>query len=139
MNIAYFHVGASLELPELLSQSAKKAFLGKKIKIIQLSDFETPKAKNADKIVRFKPINGVGMQYFRLVTYKEYLQKYQEPTVFLDTDMLIAKPFSLDFKSGPILCARSYSLKAFRTGDAERSHEICPEAFKYENFSVQST
>lgn len=137
MNIAYFHVGASLELPELLCQSAKKAFRGKKIKVIQLSDFETPKAKNADKIVRFKPINGVGMQYFRLVTYKEYLQKYQEPTVFLDTDMLIAKPFSLDFKSGPTLCVRSYRLKGKLFAEFKMRKDLTktvPEAFKYENF-----
>ena len=138
MNIAYFHVGASLELPELLSQSAKKAFLGKKIKIIQLSDLETPKAKSADKLVRFKRIDGVGMQYFRLVAYKIYLQQFKEPTVFLDTDMLIAKPFSVDFKSGPTLCRRSYKLGTqLYTSYATRKDHLTdfPEDYRYEKIS----
>ena len=102
MNIAYFHIGTSLELPEMLCKSAKTAFSGRKLKITQLSDFETPKANSADKIVRFNSTAGLGMQYFRMTSYKNFLEKNPEPTIFLDTDMLIIKPFDLDFNSGPV-------------------------------------
>ena len=110
MNIAFFHTGNNTILPEMLCKSARHVFNGNDLKLTHLTDSSTSRIHSADQIFRTTWPNGVGIMNARMISYREYLSTFREPTVFLDTDMLVIKRFTLDFSNGPILCKRSYGL-----------------------------
>ena len=110
MNIAFFHTGIDTSKPEMLCRSAKKIFKGEELKLIQLTDDETPKVKSANQILRIRGLKQQSIMKGRMIAYKDYLKTFQEPTVFLDTDMLITNRFSVDLSKGPVLCKREYNL-----------------------------
>ena len=110
MNIAFFHTGDNIIQPEMLCRSARKVFKGQNLKITHITNNITPKVDSADQIFRTNGLNGLGIMHARMISYRDYLKTFREPTVFLDTDMLIIRRFILDLSKGPKLCQRSYGL-----------------------------
>lgn len=89
--ITFFHVGEDLKTPQMAVDSVLR--LGMKCTV--LTDEDTPAIKGAD-CVRFKK-KGNGITHFRAHCYAEY----NEPGIYLDTDMLVMRDLSplmkLDF------------------------------------------
>ncbi len=80
-------------------------------KIIQCSDFYTPKIEGIDKILR-KKINLDKIMEERIAFYSTL--KLSDPSVFLDTDMLLVKKIPLDQfldKADVFLLKRSYDVE----------------------------
>ena len=111
VNIAFFHIGSKTWLAEMLCRSAKAVFRDEDIRTIQLSNNESPKTKSADLILRSSNFKREQMMYSRMVAYKDCLRSLAEPTIFLDTDILIVRKFFVDTSLGPLLCKREYELE----------------------------
>ena len=124
MNIAFFHIGIDTSRPEMLCRSARKIFQGEEVKLVQLTDYETPKVKSADQTLRIRGIYKQDLMKDRMISYREYLKTFQEPTVFLHTDMLITNRFSLNLSRGPILCRREYELNKILNTNIVANGEI---------------
>ena len=107
MRIAFFHIGKDISRANIFCKSARRAF-GNNIEIIQISDLETPKAKEVEKVFRSKQFKKNKIMYWRMVGYRDLLKLEPEPTVFFDTDMLVMQKFQINFEKGPFLCRRSY-------------------------------
>ena len=117
MNIAFFHIGDFLDIANLFCSSAKKSFGQRKLKLIQISDKDTPKCLHADEIARF---DGADISMFsRMQSYRLLLQQLNEPIAFFDTDILILRAFELNFSKGPILCERIFNANKLIEGDSE--------------------
>ena len=110
MIISFFHIGSDTSQAEMLCRSAKSAFKGSNLHLIQLSNYETPKTKSADSIIRLKGVSLQNIMLSRMRAYKECLKRVSSPVAFFDTDILILKKFELDTSSMPLLCRREYNL-----------------------------
>jgi len=106
VDFVFFHIGPDLTLPEMLVNSIKKT--NSKSKIIQLSDLTTPQVSLTDEIQRFQG-NQENIMYFRAEAYLQ--ANFNNPTIFIDTDMLVIKEITEDEVFGPnkyIFCERYF-------------------------------
>lgn len=89
-HIAFFWVGQDVTVPTLLVRSIRAAF-GAGVNVHQLSDRETPRVDGVTthQKVKLSP----HIMVARLEAYAAYTP--QEPTLFLDADMLILRQFDL--------------------------------------------
>jgi hypothetical protein len=88
--IVFFWVGQDISLPTLLVFSIRRRF-GADMEVVQLSDLDTPEVEGVSRCQRMKlsPL----MMVARLEAYRSLA--ISEPTLFLDADMMIVKPFDL--------------------------------------------
>lgn len=89
-NIAFFWIGPDITIPALLVRSIRLAF-GPRFNVIQLSDRSTPKVDGvtSHKQLKLSP----HIMVARLEAYAALSIK--APTLFLDADMLVLRPFDL--------------------------------------------
>src|SRR4051812_2940831 len=85
-----FWVGEDIEIPQMLVRSIRRAF-GEQIEVVQLSDKVTPEIPGVSAYKRLKLSPRIMVA--RLEAYASLVVK--EPTLYLDADMLILKPFEL--------------------------------------------
>ena len=109
MDLAFFHIGEDLALPDLFCMSAKASFWQTGINIIQISDELTPASKHVDAVYRLKNLKC--SMFDRMKAYRGLLRVHKKPIAFFDTDILIIKRFQLDFTIGPALCQRHFYRK----------------------------
>lgn len=102
VKIIFLHVGPDTSQAEMMVASARRFGLD----CIQLSDEDTPPVKGAALITL--PRNEKGIMYFRAKCYAAY----NEPGIYLDTDMLIRRDLS------PIMDLE------FDVGLTRRNHDI---------------
>lgn len=88
--IAFFWVGNDITLPALLVRSARHV-LGDAASIVQLTDRTTPEVEGVTSVMRTKLSDRIMVA--RLEAYARCGVK--SPTLFLDADMLILRPFAL--------------------------------------------
>ena len=89
-NIAFFWTGQDVTIPTLLVRSIRAAF-GTSFNVHQLSDRETPMVEGvtSQKKLKLSP----HIMVARLEAYAAL--SIAEPTLFLDADMLVLRPFDL--------------------------------------------
>jgi hypothetical protein len=88
--IAFFWIGSDITIPSLLVRSIRMAF-GAEFKIIQLSDKTTPKVEGVTTHRQLKLSQHIMVA--RLEAYSSL--GIASPTLFLDADMLVLRPFDL--------------------------------------------
>ena len=88
--IAFFWKGQDTSFPTILVLSIRRTF-GSDIEVVQLSDPDTPEVEGVSRCQRMKlsPL----MMVARLEAYRSLA--ISEPTLFLDADMMVVKPFDL--------------------------------------------
>lgn len=89
-HIAFFWVGQDVTIPTLLCRSIRSAF-GPDFNIHQLSDLMTPKVEGVTHHRKMKLSPHIMVA--RLESYAAL--DIKEPTLFLDADMLVLRPFDL--------------------------------------------
>ena len=89
-HIAFFWIGPDVTIPTLLVRSIRAAF-GPHFNVHQLSDRETPiiEGVTTHKKLKLSP----HIMVARLEAYAAL--SISEPTLFLDADMLVLRPFDL--------------------------------------------
>lgn len=134
MRIAFFHIGKSTVQADMFCKSVKRAF-DHNVEIIQISDLETPKVEEAEKILRSKEFNKSKIMYWRMIGYRDLLKLDPGPTVFFDTDILVTKKFKINFEGRPFLCKRSYDKNKILLDHAylNKSFKISFEEHKNKN------
>lgn len=87
VDFAFFHVGDDFTLPKMLCESIKKT--NPNSNIIQLTDKRTPIL--SELVTKYLRVDGNKdtLMFLRSKAYKYY--KPENPTLFLDTDMLVIK------------------------------------------------
>ena len=88
--IAFFWVGTNTEIPAMLVQSIRLAF-GDAMEIVQLSDKGTPRIAGVTRCKNLKLSPRIMVA--RLEAYASLSERI--PTLYLDADMLIVRPFDL--------------------------------------------
>lgn len=88
--LAFFWVGQDVSLPTLLVRSARQV-LGDGVHIAQLTDRTTPEVEGVTAVMRTKLSDRIMVA--RLEAYAR--SGVKSPTLFLDADMLILRPFTL--------------------------------------------
>lgn len=89
-NIAFFWIGQDVTIPTLLCRSIRNVF-GPRFNVYQLSDHLTPKVEG---VTHFKKMKlSPHIMVARLEAYAAL--DVTEPTLFLDADMLVLRPFDL--------------------------------------------
>lgn len=104
----FFHVGANLNMPEMLTKSIR--ITNGKARIIQCTDYETPVVENVD-IVHRVVLDTSRLMQGRLKAFSTL--GLREEAIYLDTDMLVVKPinvFALLQNQRASLCSRSFGL-----------------------------
>jgi hypothetical protein len=89
-NIAFFWIGEDITIPTMLVRSIRMAF-GQNFNIFQLSDRDTPMVEGVTVHKRLKLSQHIMVA--RLEAYAAAPVK--EPTLFVDADMLVLRPFDL--------------------------------------------
>ena len=82
----------------MLCASARKAFSNLNTRIIHISDLNTPQVEGSSDIFRVGDIDARKVMLMRMITYRDLLDKINEPVAFFDTDMLIIKRLHLLLK-----------------------------------------
>ena len=90
-NIAFFWIGPDTTIPTLLVRSIRIAF-GPHFNVIQLSDRSTPRVEGVTSHKQFKLSPHIMVA--RLEAYAAL--SLTAPTLFLDADMLVLRPFDVD-------------------------------------------
>jgi CheY-like chemotaxis protein len=88
--IVLFWVGQDIAIPQMLVRSIRLAF-GPDMEVVQLSDRETPAVDGVSVCKRLKLSPRIMVA--RLEAYASLA--IREPTLYLDSDMMIVKPFDL--------------------------------------------
>ena len=105
--IAFFHVGLDTTNPIILCRSLRAS--NPSIPIIQCTDAATPAIEGADRVVRFDG-DAERLMLFRTSAYARLA--IDQPTLFLDTDMICLAALDLDaLLSGAeiAVCRREYN------------------------------
>lgn len=87
VDFAFFHVGEDFTLPKMLCESIR--ITNPNSNIIQLTDKKTPILR--ELVTKFLRVDGNkdNLMFLRSKAYQSY--KIDQPTLFLDTDMLVIK------------------------------------------------
>jgi DNA-binding response OmpR family regulator len=88
--IVFFWVGQDVSIPEMLVRSIRLAF-GADMEVVQISDRDTPQVDGVSVCRREKLSPRIMVA--RLEAYASLAVK--EPTLYLDADMMIVRPFDL--------------------------------------------
>lgn len=88
--IAFFWRGQDISFPTILVLSIRRTF-GADFDVVQLSDLDTPEVEGVSRCQRMK-LSAL-MMVARLEAYRGLA--ISEPTLFLDADMMVVKPFDL--------------------------------------------
>jgi hypothetical protein len=88
--IVFFWVGEDVGLPSLLVASIRRHLPGS-LEVVQLSDTSTPRVQGTTRHVTLKL--SAAMMVARLEAYSAL--RIAEPTLYLDADMLVMRPFDL--------------------------------------------
>src|SRR5689334_23200556 len=88
--IVFFWVGQDVSIPEMLVRSIRLAF-GADMEVVQISDRDTPQVDGVSICRREKLSPRIMVA--RLEAYASLAVK--EPTLYLDADMMIVRPFDL--------------------------------------------
>lgn len=92
IDFTFFHVGDDLTLPKMLCESIKAT--NPNSNIIQLTDKRTPIL--SELVTKFLRIDGNkdNLMFLRSKAYQAY--KIENPTLFVDTDMLVIKEINVN-------------------------------------------
>ena len=88
--IAFFWVGPDVSIPSMLVRSIRMAY-GAGMEVVQLTDRDTPQVEGVSLCKRVKLTPRIMVA--RLEAYASLAVK--EPTLYLDADMMIVRPFDL--------------------------------------------
>lgn len=88
--IVFFWVGQDIAIPQMLVRSVRLAF-GADMEVVQLSDRDTPAVEGVTFCKRMKLSPRIMVA--RLEAYSSLA--IREPSLYLDADMMIVKPFDL--------------------------------------------
>jgi len=101
--IVFFWKGKDIAIPKLLVQSIK-LIENNKINIIQISDDNTPKVENVDKVIKLKLPNDIMLA--RLKAYS-FIETLKNRTFFCDADSILLNSLQLNkFSKGIYLAKR---------------------------------
>ena len=101
--IVFYWTGERLEIPCFLVKSIRLIH-NQKIKIIQLSDDNTPKVENVDKIIKLKLPKDIMLA--RLKAYS-FIETLKNRTFFCDADSILLNSLQLNkFSKGIYLAKR---------------------------------
>lgn len=122
--IVFFWVGREVWMPSLMVRSVRRHF-GDALDVVQISDRATPPVPGVShhRTATLSP----NIMVARLEAYSSLPVK--EPTLYLDCDMLIARPFEL-----PELEPNEIGLTVRTPGDERHIHEDTPEWGRYPEF-----
>jgi hypothetical protein len=102
--IAFMHTGGQTELPTLMVRSFRRHNRG--ARIVQVSDLTSPAIGDVDDVLRRATTDG-NMMLFRMRCFAAL--PTEEPTWFLDTDMLCNRPLELEDKAARVaVCQREF-------------------------------
>src|SRR5690349_3636664 len=122
--IVFFWVGADVSMPALMVRSVRRHF-GDALDVVQISDRATPSVPGAS---HHKTVNvSQNIMVARLEGYSSLPVK--EPTLYLDCDMLVARPFEL-----PDLAPNEIGLTVRKPNDERLIQEGTTEWPRYPEF-----
>lgn len=108
-NIAFFNVGRPSSYSDLFCKSVKHTYrdIGG-CNLIHISCPATPKLAGADLHIKVSGIDTSYLMYSRMLAYEACIRTLNEPVTFIDDDMLLLRPFSIDHFSNT-LCTRTFN------------------------------
>jgi len=102
--IAFMHTGDQIELPTLMVRSFRAH--NPTFRIVQVADPESPAIEGVDEVVR-SPMQDKNIMLFRMRCFAGL--PTDDPTWFLDTDMLCNRPLQLEEPdTGVAVCLREF-------------------------------
>lgn len=105
VRIVFLNVGQDTYQAELLCRSARISNRG--AMLTQVTDGSSPKVMEADEVVRFEG-EAEDILFFRMLCFSRL--KIEQPTYFVDTDMLLMK--ALPEHDGAGFCVREFQKSA---------------------------
>ncbi|HEX7886290.1 MAG TPA: hypothetical protein VF474_09965 [Phenylobacterium sp.] len=106
--IAFMHIGEQTQLPTIMVRSFRRHNPG--IRIVQVADQDSPAIEGVDDTVR-SPMADGNVMLFRMRCFAALAT--EEPTWFLDTDMLCNRPLELDEADVTVaVCQREFGTQA---------------------------
>ena len=109
MNIFFFHIGETIEIPKMMVDSIKRTNPGSKI--YQITDNHTLIIDQVDECLRFKG-NYKNIMKFRFEAYSKIVIDNNKENIFLDTDMLVLKKLDQNDifkKHDTVFCKRQFN------------------------------
>ena len=105
--IAFMHIGEQTELPTLMVRSFRRHNPG--FRLIQVADPDAPVIDGVDDVVR-RPMLDSNIMLFRMRCFAAL--PVDEPTWFLDTDMLCVRPLQLEAPDVDVaVCQREFGTR----------------------------
>lgn len=102
--IAFMHTGDQIQLPTIMVRSFRAH--NPTSRIVQVSDAQSPAIEGVDDVVR-RPMTDSNVMLFRMRCFAAL--PADEPTWFLDTDMLCSRPLKLEEPdTGVAVCLREF-------------------------------
>jgi hypothetical protein len=104
--VAFLQIGPDLQMAKILARSIRRHNPG--TRILQISDTTSPGLEEVDEVIRH-PRTHANVMLFRMQCFAQL--PTDQPTWFLDTDMICHRPLAVDGAPQVAVCLREFNRK----------------------------